>query len=610
MDIDVDQKAVNLTYFFFKTPSYRRTTAWLLILSFLFGIIARLGQGKVESIVETFLYGGTDGILVLALPALVAAMLATFFVARKQFKQGFKYFAFISLVSTLVYAVVLLFGLTVGKKFFPSIHLGTFVIVANALVLVLWLAATWIALAYKKKAIFLCPLQPLANLAFIVLWSKFMIIETSFALGSSPIIAVVKLAVASIILLLAVGALVFIINAPTKRTLGISTIDTVTMFFAQWVSGSKGLEAILAETGETVQTEVGVIEFKHKDKTKATFVIPQVHYGPIGNLGGSEFPGLLSTWLKKETNAPGFVFKGTANHDFNPVYSSDVKLIQDAVKEALAETKNTAWTNNAALLEGRKGYSQICGVSIGSETAFLTLSRHPQNTEDINQGLGRALQNRVISKGFTNAILVDRHNCKVDGYLFGPGSKEYIDYEKAIDSLEVHKGKLWLGVAESPHVFKMEEGIGEGGLKVAVFHIGHKKACFIVVDANNCIPEFRDVVINHAKKIHKFDFVDVLTTDSHAVNSISGIHNPLGERVDKEVFLNQVDSTIRRALNDLTPCNATSTIKEIEIAVLGPQRTNELVITVNSIFAMLKILAPVIFIGSIILAFLALVLIK
>lgn len=608
MDIDVDQKAVNLTYFLFKTPSYRRTTAYLLIASFVFGVIARLGSGKAEALVETFLYGGTDGILVLTAPAILSALLATFFVSRKQFKQGFKYFAFLSFASTVLYALALLFGLFVGKQLLPAINIGTYAIVANALVFVLWLAATWIALAYKKKALYICWIHPLANLAFIVLWNKFAIIESSIALGHSPLLAVFKLAIACIILLIAVTALVLIINAPTKRNFGISTIDTITMFFAQWVSGSKGLEDILAGTGELITTTVGAVTFKHGKKTKAAFVVPQLHYGPIGNLGGSEFTGLISTNLEQKLGFPVFVFKGTANHDFDPVYSSDVELVQRTASDAIKQSEKLQ-TTNAAFLEGRKGYSHVFGIN-ASNTAFLTLSRQPQNCEDIHQALGRALRNSVVAKGFNDAILVDRHHCKVDGSLIGPGSKEYMDYEKAIDAMQQHKGKLWLGVSQSGHKFGLDEGIGPGGVKAAVFHIGHKKACFVVVDANNCVPGFRQEVLKAIEKHHKFDFVDILTTDSHAVNSISGIHNPLGERINKEIFLKEAEKVVSEALKNLEPCTVGSSIKEFEIEVLGPQRSSELVITVNSIFAVLKILAPIIFAGSIILAFLALALIK
>ncbi len=608
MDIDIDQKAVNLTYFLFKTPSYRKTAAWLLIVSFVFGVVARLAGGKVETLLETFLYGGTDGILVLAAPALVSALLATFFVSRKQFKQGFKYFAFLSLASTVLYALVLLFGLIIGKRFFTGIDIGIYAIVANALVLVLWLASTWIALAYKKKAIFLCVLHPLTNLAFITLWNKFAIVESSVAIGHSPLLAVFKLAIASLILLIAVGALVFIINAPTKRNFGISTIDTITMFFAQWVSGSKGLEDILAGTGETITTQVGTITFKHGKNIKATFVVPQVHYGPIGNLGGSEFPGLLSTSIAKETGAPCVVFKGAANHDFDPVYSSDLKTIQDAALLGIKEGEKPQ-SSNAAFIQGRKGYSQVFGIDVNG-TAFLTLSRQPQNCEDIHQALGRSLRNIALATGFKEAIIVDRHHCKVDGSLIGPGSKEYYDYEKAVETATRFPGKMWMGIGESRHAFKLEEGIGPGGLKAIVMHIGRKKACFIVVDANNCVPEFRTTVVQAASKGHGFDFVDLLTTDSHAVNSLSGIHNPLGERVDKKTLLHEVEKAVHAAVANLTPVTAGSSTKEIEIEVLGPQRSSEMVITVNSIFAILKILAPIIFAGSIVLAFLALVLIK
>ncbi|MFH1246795.1 MAG: DUF2070 family protein [Candidatus Micrarchaeota archaeon] len=606
MDIDVDQKAVNLTYFLFKTPSYRKTTAWLLIVSFIFGVIARLASGKLETLLETFLYGGTDGILVLAAPAVVSALLATFFVSRKQFKQGFKYFSFLSLAGSVLFALVLLFGLLIGNKVFQSTNIEMYAIIGSALVLVLWLISTWIALAYKKKAIFLCVLHPLANLAFITLWNKFAIIESSVAFSNSPVLAVFKLAIASIILLIAITALVFIINAPTKRNFGISTIDTITMFFAQWVSGNKGLEDILASNSETITTQVGVVTFKHGKNIKATFLVPQLHYGPIGNLGGSEFPALLSTSLAKATSAPVFVFKGTANHDFNPVYSSDVKKIETASLQGISESGKSQ-TNNAAFIEGRKGYSHVYGFDVNN-VAFLTLSRQPQNCEDIHQALGRSLHNKVLSCGYKEAILVDRHHCKVDGSLIEIGSKEYVDYEKAIGE-EMHRspGKIAMGVSQSTHAFKMEDGIGGGGLKTAVFQIGKHKACFVVVDANNCLPEFRKAIVEAAGKKHKFDFIDVFTTDSHAVNTISGVHNPLGARLDKIVFLREVEKIVDKAFSNLTPVTAGASVKDVEIEVLGQQRSSELVITVNSIFAILKILAPVIFIGSIILAFLALI---
>ncbi len=607
MEIDVDQKATNLTYFLFKTPSYRTTTAWLFIASFIFGVVARIARNKPESIVETFLYGGTDGILILAAPAIVSAMLATLFFSRKQFLQGFKYFVFIAFAYSIIYALMMLFGLIIGKILFQNIELSTYVIIANALILVIWLASTWIALAYKKKALLLCILHPLTNLAFIVLWNKFAIIESSVAV-ESPFLAVFKLAVASIILLIAIGALVFIINAPTKRNFGISTIDTVTMFFAQWVSGSKGLEDIFAGTGELIKTPVGVINFKSNGKNKATFVVPQIHYGPIGNLGGSEFPGLLSKRLTIETKAPVFIFKGTANHDFNPVYSSDFELINGAVNLGIKQSDKKQ-NNNVAFLEGRERYSHVFGLKVNN-TAFLTLSRQPQNCEDIHQALGRALHNRVLAMGFEDAIIVDRHNCKVDGYIFGPASKEYLEYEKAIDNIGEYRGKLYLGVAESQCHFKAEEGIGEGGLKTAVFKVGNKTACFVLIDANNCAPSFRSEVVNKIKTAHKFDFVDLLTTDSHAVNSIGGIHNPLGEKVNRAVFMQEIIKTVEAAVEDLAPTTAGAAVNNIEIEVLGPQRSSELVITVNSIFAVLKILAPLIFAGSILLAFLALVLLK
>ncbi len=616
--VDTDQKALDLTRFFFKVPEHRTTLAYLGLVSFIFGIIARLLSTRIasETLVETMLYGGADGVLLVAAPALLGALVATFLVSRKELKHGFKYFLFISLAAAVIYSITILAGIIAGI-ILPGksiLQLGSFFVVANALVLLVWLAACWIALAYKKKAFALCIFHPIANIAFIVLWTKFRVFESTLALATSPYLVLFKLLVASVILILSAAGLVYIINAPSKRNFGLSTLDVATMFFAQWVNGSHGLEELLSETGEVVTTPVNVTAFYNKSgKIKASFVVPQIHYGPIGNLGGSEFPGLLSQSISAATGSPAFIFKGAANHDFNPVRASSVSKIEEAALAAIAAAKKTK-TTSASLIQGKSGASNVNGFTAG-KTAFLTLSRAPFNCEDIHQSLGRALRNQAIGRGFEDAVIVDRHNCKVDNYLFGPGSREYIEYENAINTMRVGvASQLKVGVAES-NAFTLKEGVGAGGVKAAIIQTGVHRTCFLVVDANNCIPEFREKIVNELNKIQpaqkaKFDFFDILTTDSHAVNTISGVHNPLGATINWDTFISEAKKVVEQAVEDVELCSVGAASRDVEIEVLGPQRSSELIITVNSIIAVLKILAPIIFVGAVLLAFGALVLVK
>jgi len=619
--VDTDQKALDLTRFFFKVPEHRTTLAYLGLVSFIFGIIARLLSTRIasETLVETVLYGGADGVLLVAAPALLGALVATFLVSRKELKHGFKYFLFISLAAACVYSLTILAGIVAGI-ILPGksiLQLGSFLVIANALVLLVWLAACWIALAYKKKAFALCIFHPIANIAFIVLWTKFRVFESTLALATSPYVVLFKLLVASVILILSAAGLVYIINAPSKRNFGLSTLDVATMFFAQWVNGSHGLEDLLSETGEVITTPVNVTAFYNKSgKIKASFIVPQIHYGPIGNLGGSEFPGLLSQSISAATGGPAFIFKGAANHDFNPVRASSVSKIEEAALLALQAAKKTK-TSSASLIQGQSGASNVNGFTAGA-TAFLTLSRAPFNCEDIHQSLGRALRNQAIATGFEDAVIVDRHNCKVDNYLFGPGSKEYIEYEKAISNLHVPKPlALQVGVAEN-YNFGLRDGVGAAGVKAVIIQTGSHKSCFLVVDANNCIPEFREKIVSELQKVQKvgqvgrgrFDFFDILTTDSHAVNSISGVHNPLGATVNWSNFIQEAKKVVEQAIGDVEPCSVGAASRDVELEVLGPQRSSELIITVNSIIAVLKILAPIIFVGAVLLAFGALVLVK
>ncbi|MEM0475697.1 MAG: hypothetical protein QW343_02795, partial [Candidatus Norongarragalinales archaeon] len=69
------RKAVGTTKFFFRVPSPRRTLTYLIASCFLAGIANRALYGSI-SVSGLLIFGGADGILLLGLPALFAALLA------------------------------------------------------------------------------------------------------------------------------------------------------------------------------------------------------------------------------------------------------------------------------------------------------------------------------------------------------------------------------------------------------------------------------------------------------------------------------------------------------------------------------------------------------
>ncbi len=86
------------------------------------------------------------------------------------------------------------------------------------------------------------------------------------------------------------------------------------------------------------------------------------------------------------------------------------------------------------------------------------------------------------------------------------------------------------------------------------------------------------------------DECEVMTTDSHVVNTLSG-RNPVGYRVTAEEFLPYVEDTVRAAIADLAPpAEAAGGTGWVEgVTVFGSNRISQLASTVN---AMLTFIAP------------------
>jgi putative membrane protein len=596
MKVDRRAEAINASKALFALPSNKRLLAYLFYSCFFAGLVVRLAYGTEP--VQSFFYGGAEGALLLALPAFFSAVLAASFLSRKNFYSYVKQFLFVSLVSAMLAAASVLAGVA-SSRFF-SVNLEAFLLLGIALMVGTWFVALSIVFSQKTwKAIPVSFTQSFFTLAFIVVWAKFGAFESTLTVSSGTL-ALIKSLGASSVILFAVWAVFTILNAPGKKNFGISTVHATALFFAQWLRGNKGLEEVLADLSERAQTYLQTVAFKNeRNQVKALFVVPGVHFGPFGNLGGSEYPKLVSEVLDKRFNATSFVFHATVNHDFNPAYSSSARGIANSVARDVAAETN--YSRHASFLSAKKGKSSVDGYAFGND-AFLSLSRAPLTTDDIDLSTGTALRYKAASKGFQKVAVVDRHNSIGDGKLFEMGAPEYFEYEAAIDSLKPERGQRFLlGTSKKGFGLDLKQGVAGAGLRVAVFEIGGKHSCILLFDANNAVPRFREKLLKELEG-YGFDFVDLFTTDSHSVNTINGTHNPLGERCDQDLLLATAREAVEEAIADLEPCKAAFIDKKISLTVFGAKRQNELITTINSVISVAKIIAPVALIFSVFVA--------
>ena len=101
----------------------------------------------------------------------------------------------------------------------------------------------------------------------------------------------------------------------------------------------------------------------------------------------------------------------------------------------------------------------------------------------------------------------------------------------------------------------------------------------------------------------EIDEIEVMTTDTHTVNTLSRGYNPIGIAKRAEI-IEHVKISIKEAINDLEKVEVgTGTEKIVNLNTFGPKNSTELISTISSVVAVSKIIAPVLFITALLIVF-------
>ncbi|MDE1797871.1 MAG: DUF2070 family protein, partial [Candidatus Micrarchaeota archaeon] len=407
-----------------------------------------------------------------------------------------------------------------------------------------------------------------------------------------------KTALAAIVFVGALYALLFVASGPLKKNLGVSSPDVLSMFASQWLYGEKDLEEAFDEMGERVSTQAGVATFQTRNGT-LRWVVPYVHFGPFGNLGGSQFSWQLASALSgPRTDA--FVFHGTATHDFDPVSTEQLGPLLAACQKAISSSRPAP--ARYALCTGASGDSRCHLLSINGHR-LCAFTRAPLSTEDVNYAVGCQLMERARAGGAQEALAIDCHNAET-------GDVDYIEAGSPIafemlDSLDAAMGKtpkpapLLAGWSSA---FPALPGLGSGGVKVCAFSSPDKAPSFyVLLDANGISARGRDKLVAAIRRQHPGTrFAEILTTDTHQLNNVRGVFNPAGEE-GLEGLTAAVLACARAAHARLAPASFDMKKERLDIKVLGPYQSAEIVSTLNAVLSVLRILSPLVLLGAILL---------
>lgn len=401
--------------------------------------------------------------------------------------------------------------------------------------------------------------------------------------------------------LLYIGSSVFflrIFDAPMRKNFGVSAFDLFRYFLDHFHTGNPMGETILEALGEPIQAKVGVVAFRRQSdrKVKACIVVPALHPGPVGELGGGDMPGKIASGVTRAAHV--LVPHGAATHDLNPISTREVDKVGRAVDEALARMEFTPG--------GSRFAGEPKGVRVGSQVfgdgALLTYTSWPEPIDDVSYGVGLAAELSAQLGGVHEAIFVDCHNSLTPGagavFMCTPRADRIIDLarEATEEAMAHHVAEVRVGVAQVTG-FRREDGIGKQGVQALVVDAGGQRTAYVLWDGNNMLPEVAERIGEALAGL--VDKCQVMSTDNHSVNLVAGGFNPIGHRLTPERVAEATRDAVREALDDLEPVDSGADRLTIPgLRVFGHDKTARLTSSVNTMVS----LAPQVFIAWVLVA--------
>ena len=236
-----------------------------------------------------------------------------------------------------------------------------------------------------------------------------------------------------------------------------------------------------------------------------------------------------------------------------------------------------------------------------NDSAFVSYSRAPRTTEDVSLGLGLALMENA-KRECKSVGVVDEHNAETGDItsveVGSPIGFEMLDATRKLFESETKKSSFKFGCASGNLAV---ETIGRNGVKLALFSQGNAMNAILLVDSNGIVPEFRAEIVELFEHLGRecgcICRGEVMTTDTHQINTVRGVLNPLGSerRGDLMQLARRLFTEARGRMEEV---KFDSAEERFRIKVFGSGQSIEIASTINAVVAVLRIALPLILIAS------------
>jgi putative membrane protein len=343
-------------------------------------------------------------------------------------------------------------------------------------------------------------------------------------------------------------------------------------FLRHWLKGdTKPLENRLAVLGRSGRIEVSTLAFEGAGGKKSCMIISNFHPGPYRDLGSGGLPSMLKHGVEESNSSIVMVPHGISNHEYNIISHDDIlRLVHDTG----ANYPSTMNQSGSSVLVRENSRDAKATAQVFGDTVLLTLTLAPIDMEDIPAQVKDAVDKAAQAKGLV-AMIADAHNSLMNQISITADQADMLREAatKALDAVaQLPRSPFKVGAASnSLKEFKLEDGIGPGGVTVLTIECQRQRVAYVTIDGNNMQAGFRQTLLDSLRS-EGIDDGEVMTTDTHLVaglvRSRLGYH-PVGEGVDKDLLVSRVKETLRAALLEMQEGSSGFATFDLDLRVLG-----------------------------------------
>jgi len=353
-----------------------------------------------------------------------------------------------------------------------------------------------------------------------------------------------------------------------------SPLTLFRVFLQHWLkSDPEPLEGRLGALGTQGTIEGSMLGFSGAKGAVGCVVVSNFHPGPYRDLGSAGLPSRLKWSIEGSKGGIAQVPHGISNHQLNIVSQTDVQRVIDRALEEYPTA--TPIRDSSAMVRSNVDEAKVSGQIFGN-VAFLTLTLSPTDMEDLPSEVAQEIEREAQARGLT-AIVADAHNSLSNQTsITSEQARKLVEASvKVLDQLALApRSPFSAGSAADPlEEFRLEEGIGLGGLSSLVVQSGNQIVAYLTIDGNNMHTGVREAILEELETIGVADG-EIMTTDTHLVTGLvrsSLGYYPVGAHLDVGLLTRKVRETVQRAMGSMEESTAGFSKFSIEVRVLGSE---------------------------------------